>query len=296
MKLNKTLPEYLLGKYQLIGTVTFIVLFAIVFLNIYIPYSTTAWLGLGNSTTFIKTLLFVGVSIIILIASRMMMYQSKKFFKLTFLTYILWCIGESLVIALFYSWITNSIEYAILGESEELFHKAFMYGSIALGVPNIIAGMYLSIIDKNNTIKLMSYENVVTEEGPVEGPLKKITLFDNSGALKLSLNIESLYYIESDDNYIKVWYTDNKGELRQYMLRCRLKTVEESFKGSSLVRCNRKYIVNVDKVKVLRKESDAYVLDLDNEVIPPLAVTKTYTDIVLAHFTEQQPLLDPLES
>ena len=296
MKLNKTLPEYLLGKYQLIGTVTFIVLFAIVFLNIYIPYSTTAWLGLGNSTTFIKTLLFVGVSIIILIASRMMMYQSKKFFKLTFLTYILWCIGESLVIAGFYSWITNSIEYAILGESEELFHKAFMYGSIALGVPNIIAGMYLSIIDKNNTIKLMSYENVVTEDGPVEGPLKKITLFDNSGALKLSLNIESLYYIESDDNYIKVWYTDNKGELRQYMLRCRLKTVEESFKGSSLVRCNRKYIVNVDKVKVLRKESDAYVLDLDNEVIPPLAVTKTYTDIVLAHFTEQQPLLDPLES
>ena len=200
------------------------------------------------------------------------------------------------MIAGFYSWITNSIEYAILGESEELFHKAFMYGSIALGVPNIIAGMYLSIIDKNNTIKLMSYENVVTEEGPVEGPLKKITLFDNSGALKLSLNIESLYYIESDDNYIKVWYTDNKGELRQYMLRCRLKTVEESFKGSSLVRCNRKYIVNVDKVKVLRKESDAYVLDLDNEVIPPLAVTKTYTDIVLAHFTEQQPLLDPLES
>ena len=296
MKLNKTLPEYLLGKYQLIGTVTFIVLFAIVFLNIYIPYSTTAWLGLGNSTTFIKTLLFVGVSIIILIASRMLMYQSKRLFKLTYLTYALWCIGESLAIAGFYSWITNSIEYAILGESEELFHKAFMYGSIALGVPNIIAGMYLSIIDKNNTIKLMSYENVVTEEGPVEGPLKKITLFDNSGALKLSLNIESLYYIESDDNYIKVWYTDNKGELRQYMLRCRLKTVEESYKGSSLVRCNRKYIVNIDKVKVLRKESDAYVLDLDNEVIPPLAVTKTYTDIVLAHFTEQQPLLDPLES
>ena len=58
MKLNKTLPEYLLGKYQMIGSVTFTVLFAIVFLNIYIPYSQTAWFGLGNSTTFIKTLLF----------------------------------------------------------------------------------------------------------------------------------------------------------------------------------------------------------------------------------------------
>ena len=295
MKLNKTLPEYLLGKYQMIGSVTFTVLFAIVFLNIYIPYSQTAWFGLGNSTTFIKTLLFVGVSLIILIGSRMMMYHSKKLFKLTILTYALWFIGETAAIAGIYSWITNSIETAILGESEEYFYKAFMYGTIALGVPNIIAGMYLSIIDKNNTIKLMSYENVITEDGPLEGELKKITLFDNSGALKLSLNIESLYYIESDDNYIKVWYTDNKGELRQYMLRCRLKTVEESFRGSSLVRCNRKYIVNIDKVKVLRKESDAYVLDLDNEAIPSLPVTKTYTDIVLAHFTEQQPLLDSIE-
>ena len=295
MKLNKTLPEYMLGKYQLIGTVTFIVLFAIVFLNIYIPYSPTAWFGLGKSTTFIKTLLFVGISLIILIGSRMMMYQSKKFITLTILTYAIWCLGESAAIAGLYTWITNSIEHAIMGTSNELFYKAFMYGSIALGVPNIIAGMYLSIVDKNNTIKLMSYENTVTEDGQIEGALKKITLFDNSGSLKLSLNIESLYYIESDDNYIKVWYTDSKGELQQYMLRCRLKTVEESFKGSSLVRCNRKYIVNIDKVKVLRKENDAYVLDLDNETISPLPVTKTYTDIVLAHFTEQQPLLDPLD-
>ena len=295
MNLNQKLPEYLLGKYQMIGTVTFIALFAIVFLNIYIPYSQTAWFGLGNSTTFIKTLLFVGISLIILIGSRMMMYQSKKFFNLTILAYAVWCLGESAAIAGLYTWITNSIEHAILGTSNELFYKAFMYGSIALGVPNLIAGMYLSIVDKNNTIKLMSYENTVTEEGKVEGSLKKITLFDNSGSLKLSLNIDSLYYIESDDNYIKVWYTDSKGELQQYMLRCRLKTIEESFKGSSLVRCNRKYIVNIDKVKVLRKESDAYVLDLDNEAIPSLPVTKTYTDIVLAHFTEQQPLLDPIE-
>ena len=42
MLLNQTLPGYLLGKYQLIGTVTFTVLFALVSLNIYIPFSDTA--------------------------------------------------------------------------------------------------------------------------------------------------------------------------------------------------------------------------------------------------------------
>ncbi|MBQ1748113.1 MAG: LytTR family transcriptional regulator DNA-binding domain-containing protein, partial [Bacteroidales bacterium] len=41
-----------------------------------------------------------------------------------------------------------------------------------------------------------------------------------------------------------------------YMIRCKMKTVEDSFKGSSLVRCHRKYIVNMDKVKVLRKEKE----------------------------------------
>ena len=49
------------------------------------------------------------------------------------------------------------------------------------------------------------------------------------------------------------------------------------------------------KVAMLRKESDGYVLDLDNEAIPPISVTKTYTDAVLSHFTEQSPLLEPLE-
>ena len=293
--MNKKLPEYLLGKYQLIGTVTFSVLFAIVFLNIYIPFSDTAWFGLGQSDMFMGTLVFIFVSILTLIASRTLMYRSKRLFELTYLEYTLWCIGEIILIGAFYTNLTVEITGGLDEREIDIFGRSLLYGTIALGVPYLISGMYFSINDKNKTIRLMSYENVVTDEAPLpENSLKKITLFDNSGSLKMSLNLDSLYYIESDDNYIKVWYTDSKGELKQYMLRCRLKTVEESFKGC-LVRCNRKYIVNIEKVKVLRKGSDAYVLELDNEAIPTLPVTKTYTDIVLAHFTEKQPLLDPID-
>ena len=293
--MNKKLPEYLLGKYQLIGTVTFSVLFAIVFLNIYIPFSDTAWFGLGQSDMFMGTLVFIFVSILTLIASRTLMYRSKRLFELTYLEYTLWCIGEIILIGAFYTNLTVEITGGLDEREIDIFGRSLLYGTIALGVPYLISGMYFSINDKNKTIRLMSYENVVTDEAPLpENSLKKITLFDNNGSLKMSLNLDSLYYIESDDNYIKVWYTDSKGELKQYMLRCRLKTVEESFKGC-LVRCNRKYIVNIEKVKVLRKESDAYVLELDNEAIPTLPVTKTYTDIVLAHFTEKQPLLDPID-
>ena len=296
MFLTDKIPGYLLGKYQLIGTITFSVLFAVVFLNIYIPFSDTAWFGLGDSSMFVLTIIFIAVSIMILISSRMLMYKIKDLFEINYSEYIIWCILEIISISGFYTGLTMGHHLPQDETAWEIFGRAMLYGTIALGIPYLISGMYFAIIDKNNTIRLMNYENVVTDE-PVkpEASMQKITLFDNSGALKLSLNPDNLYYIESDDNYIKVWYTDNKGELKQYMLRCRLKTVEEGFKGSGLVRCNRKYIVNIHKVATLRKESEGYVLDLENETIPPLPVTKTYTDTVLSYFTEVQPLLDPMD-
>ena len=273
MKSHK-LPSYLLGKYQLIGTVTFAALFALVFLNIYIPFSETAWFRLGDSMMFLLTLVFASVSILILVVSRLLMYRMKRVFELTYFSYILWCVLEVATVCAFYTWLTMDF-IAPDGElAVTVFGRSFLYGAIALGLPYLVSGMYFSIIDKNNTIRMLNYDNVVTDE-PLKPETNKITLFDN--------------------NYIKVWYSDNKGDIKQYMLRCRLKTVEESFKGSGLVRCHRKYIVNIKKVKVLRKESDGYVLDLDNETIPVLPVTKTYTDIVLSHFTGESPLLDPID-
>ena len=294
--MNKKLPSYLLGKSQIMGTITFSVLFAIIFLNIYIPFSDTAWFGLGQSDMFSGTLIFVFVSIMTLVISRTLMYRAKHLFELSYLEYILWCIAEIVVISAFYTSLTVEITGGLQEKEIEIFGRSILYGFIALGIPYLISGMYLAINDKNNIIRLMSYDNVITDEiHEQDTSMQKITLFDNSGSLKMSVNINNLYYIESDDNYIKVWYTDNKGELKQYMLRCRLKTVEDSFKGSALVRCNRKYIVNIKKVSTLRKEGSGYILDLGNEMIPPLPVTKTYTDSILSYFRDESPLLEVLE-
>ena len=294
--MNRKLPAYLLGKYQLIGTVTFSVLFAIVFLNIYIPFSDTAWFGLGDSVTFVTTVIFTSISILVLILSRMLMYRMKRVLEMTYLEYITWCTAEIVIICSLYTKMTMEITAPVDATQADVFWHSLLYCVIALGIPYLISGMYFAIIDKNNTIRLMNFENVVTDEPPKpESANKKITLYDNSGALKLSVSPDNLYYIESDDNYIKVWYTDSKGELQQYILRCRLKTVEDSFKGSGLIRCNRKYIVNLNKVGTLRKETEGYILDLDNETIPPIPVTKTYTDAVLSHFTESSPLLEPMD-
>ena len=283
--MNKRIPEYFLEKTQLIATVTFAVLFAIVFLNIYIPFSDTAWFRLGDSVFFLFTAGFVAISICILIASRILMYHSKKWFKMTYLEYVLWCFAEVVLICIFYTFVTVDVQKPAEMPPLQIFGKAFLYGVICLIIPYTIAGMYFAIVDKNRTIRLMSSKGFASDQEPFRGVESQITLFDNSGSLKLSIKSSSLYYIESDDNYIKVWYTDSKGELKTYMLRCRLKTIEDSFKGTSLIRCHRKYIVNSDKVKVLRKESEGYFLDLDNVDIPPIMVTKTYMENVLSRFS-----------
>lgn len=284
--MSAKLPKYFLQKEQMVGTVTFSVLFAIVFLNIYIPFSQTAWFGLGGSPYFLDTAGFVFMSLLILIASRVIMYKVQKYFEMTYLIYVLWCVVEVVLICLFYTFITSKVQQTASLPFWQIFPKSLLYGTITLIIPYIISGMYYTILDKDKTIKLMSSPGVVTDDTTSSGGLAdQITLYDNNGELKLSVRVGNLFYIESDDNYINVWYTDNKGELCKYMMRCRLKTVEENFKGSSLIRCHRKYIVNAEKVKVLRKEHSSYFLDMDSDGIDPIPVTKTYLPNILSMFS-----------
>ena len=138
--MNKKIPEYILGKYQTIGTVTFSVLFALVFLNIYIPFSDTAWFGLGASTMFFPTIVFITSSIATLIASRITMYKTQSFLQLTYFEYAAWCIVEIMLISGIYTWIT--IDLSILPEQGwSIYQRSFMYVLIALGIPYIISGM-----------------------------------------------------------------------------------------------------------------------------------------------------------
>ena len=286
---KRFIPDYLRGRYQLLGTVTFAALFTVVFLLVSIPFSNNAWFRLGNSTFFGFTALFALLSLTILIISKVVMYRTRNILPMTYWGYAAWCIAEIILITVLYTVFTITIAQPEDQNGIAIFVHAFVYSFVCLGIPYIIAAMFFTIIDQNRTIRLMNMQDVVTEETPEEAAtVQKFTLFDNNGVLKLSVSSANLYYVESDDNYIKVWYSDNKGDLQTYMLRCRLKTVEESFAGSDLIRCHRKFIVNMGKVKVLQKVGATYEITLDNEAIAPIPVTKTYIGSVLERFQGNQ--------
>ena len=287
--LRGQLPRYLLSKYQLIWTVTFSALFSFVLILLSIPFSHNVWFALGGSSAFLFTIAFIVVSIAVVVVSKVLMFHCRNLENFEVWEYILWDLLEIVVISLLYTFFTvQGDKSGIIDTGSrcigDIFLSALCFTLVCLGIPYVISALYLSLADRNNTIRLMNYSNVVSDTPVKPYEEKRITLFDSSGVLKFSIDSENLYYIESDDNYIKIWYTDSAGEVKQYMLRCPLKTVEDSFAGSDLVRCHRKYIVNITKVRILKAEKEGYKISLGLEGSDTIPISKTYEQNVLARF------------
>ena len=295
--MNRKLPGTLFEKYKMIGTVIFMALFSVMYLNLAMPFSPTTWFKLDMSANFSLTVVFCLSSLFLIIVSRLLMYFYKYRRPITYMSYSIWCLVEILLIAFIYSCITRdvfpllesrNVTISVMPAPERfgiLFGRAFINALVCLVIPNIITQMYYSLADKNRTLSIVAQHNVITDNDTENENETIYTMFDFKGQLKLSVRSSNLYFIESDDNYIKVWYTDANNELTAYLIRCRLKTIEENFRGSSLQRCHRQYIVNKEKVKVFRKEPEGWFLYLDNETIKPIPVTKTYLKELQATFS-----------
>lgn len=290
IRLNDDLPSYLLGTHHLRWTVAFTVVFALVVILISLPFSRNPWLQLPFGLLLPHFVGMVILSILIVMASRAVLsYCSRNSVRISVVGFVLWCFVEILVISLIYTVFTvSAVNLGFIGtggwSSLKIFLAAFWFLTICLGLPNLIASMFLAIEDKGNTIRLMNYSSVVSDAPEKPYDEKRITLFDNNGMLKFSIDSDNLYFIESDDNYIKIWYSDNSGSMKQYMLRCRLKTVEDSFVGSELVRCHRKYIVNITKIKILKAEKEGYKIQLKTDNVGTIPISKTYEENVLSRF------------
>ena len=261
------------------------VLYALVFLVIYSPYSDTAWFGLAKSESFLLTTTFVVASILLLIVSRILMYfSSKNIVKMTYLKYSLWLFVEIILIGVFHA-VLSMVYVKITDFSVSyIVTKSILITLLALGVPYVVSSMWVTIKDMRNTLFVTDTNNIASDGEAIAQNIDIINIADNKGVLKLSVKLDNLYYIKAEDNYTIVNYTKN-GLLNRYMVRCKIQTIEDNFTNTPLMRCHRTYIVNTQKIKVLRHESDGFYMDFDFDGIDPIPVSKTYSEAVVKRFS-----------
>jgi DNA-binding LytR/AlgR family response regulator len=108
-----------------------------------------------------------------------------------------------------------------------------------------------------------------------------VRFYDNGGTLRLTIDINALYYLESENNYINVHYKHND-KILSYLLRCKTSTVEKSLEGSSMVRCHRSYIINTGKIRFMGEEHRMHFVTLDDDSIKRIPVSKSYYQSLLA--------------
>ena len=116
--------------------------------------------------------------------------------------------------------------------------------------------------------------------------LKKTDLLvfkDDKGLICFSIQMDALYYIESDTNYITIFYS-NHGKTEKYLMRSSLKMVLEENPNLNLVRCHRSYIVNFEKVKLYKKDKEGGVIELSNDALPSIPISKSYIENILHKF------------
>lgn len=271
---DKELPKFLLDKRYLLGSVFFILTFSVLFMAIYSPFSSTAWFSLTNLQDFGMTAAFYLVALAIMLISKLIMYNSQAQVNFNLWKYILWIIAEVIIISIFYTHFT----YVFVTPSEEslinIMAKSFGCILLIIAIPYTILTLYAAYKAKAEELQMLQYEMSLSNESSMVYP-SLINFYDYNGTLKLTINSDSLYYMESQDNYIKIHY-ENSGKLCSYMLRSRTKTIEESLADTSIVRCQRSYLVNVIKINHIKKGGKARYIVLSHDDIRPIPVSKSY--------------------
>ncbi len=284
---QKPVPPYLNEKVNIIRLVVFTSLFALVFINLYSPFGADTWFNLTPLQFFTYSSLTILTGVLVVVVSRVIMYMVSKRHSIILWQYLLWILAEIFFMALVYA----LFEKYVLKDARlltDIIKLLFRNTALVLLLPYSVLWLYFSWIDKKEQISrladLQAYNSNTRE---------MIPFYDDKGVLKFSLKKENLFYLESAENYVSICYF-NKGKISKYLLRETLKKAEENFAGSEIIRCHRSYIVNFEKVKVIRKDQDGLKLEFDNPSVIDIPVSKTYVNSVMKTFSKYSRTSDSI--
>jgi len=276
---QKPIPSYLNEKQNIIRLVLFTALFALIFINTYSPFGADRWYNVTRFEFFTFSSLVIMVGVLVVVISRIIMFHSSKKHSINIWQFLVWIGAEIFSMAIVYT----LFEKLFLKDPRlftELLKTSTRNTALVLLLPYSVSWLYFSWRDKKEQI-----ERLADSPATSDNSRNMIPFYDDKGILKFSVMRENLLYLESAENYVNICYL-NKGKVSKYLLRDTLKKMEESFAGTEIVRCHRSYIVNFEKVKVIRKDKDGLKLEFDNPSMTDIPVSKTYVNTVMQTFSK----------
>ncbi len=278
----KPIPAYLTAKRNIVQLILFTAAFSLIFINVYEPFGVNVWFKITRWQLLLYSSLITLTGVLVVVLSRIIMYYLSHRMRLNYGQYFVWVLAEIIFMAMFYALYIKRI----LHDQRffpDLIKLCIQNTALLLLLPYSVTWLYFSWKEKNLEIAEMAHGMAVSD------PTKLMIPFnDEKGVLRFSVKMENLLYLEASDNYVSIYYL-NKEKVARFMLRNTLKNLEDDLKGTEMVRCHRSYMVNYEKVKIIRREKDGVRLELDLPSAIDLPVTKTYMENVMKAFSHFSP-------
>jgi DNA-binding LytR/AlgR family response regulator len=170
----------------------------------------------------------------------------------------------------------TSLEIFVLNDKRppiQLFINAVQNTSLILLIPYVLSILFFAWKDIKR--KLEQVVNQFRDPAEIFIPIK-----DEKGILRMTLKSVNILYLESNDNYVNVYYLDND-KTKTYLVRNSLKLLEKNLKEYPIYRCHRSFSVNIKNVKMIRKSKKGYELLIDSPKEIVLPVSKSYEKKIL---------------
>jgi len=286
------IPSFIYQKKNQITMVLLVPLYALAFILIYRPFNienlneqVLPWLNEiidPNLKGTLLSLVVVLIGMAVAAISRVIMTAYTKKHAISYVGYIIWVALEIVIMTLIYTIVSVFLKEQANIVSE--FRNTLTKTILILLIPYVM--MYIYFIWQERVRELKSIRKRLEED---ENALQKayIQIFDEKGKLQLSVRREHLIVIESADNYVCVWYLNGE-TTKKVMVRTTLKQVAEQLAHTNILRCHRSYMINLDRVRVLRREKEGIFVEFGIEDIPDIPISKTYSESITRWLMSEQ--------
>jgi len=271
------IPPYIYKKSNQITQICFVAVFALLFILLYHPLDLEdlnltilqnwGWPAKAISLTLTATVIIIGVGVVMLSRAIMNLYTRKH--SMSYLVYIIWIAAEVVIMASVYtcgSYLNDSTRPLGI-----LFQESLYKTILVILIPYILS--YVYIIWQEQARKLKAIRHELESGRDSNDPY--IQVLDERGEMRLSIKRENLLYIAAEDNYVCVSYLAGNN-VKNIMVRNTLKRVAEQLDSDKIMRCHRSYLVNIDHIKVLRREKDGFYIEMGIDKVPDIPISKTY--------------------